>query len=58
MPKKPAAFRMETIGGRGHQDLVNGPRHHGGTARIYIHDSKSGEDTYTFNLVWGHPSEH
>jgi hypothetical protein len=56
MPVKPGAFRMEAIDGRGRLDLVHGPRHHGGDALVYIHDSKSGEDSYTFNLVWGNGS--
>ena len=53
IPEKPVAFRMEDTGGRGHMKLVHGPRHHGGDAVIYIRDSKSGEDTYSFNLAWG-----
>jgi hypothetical protein len=53
MPEKPVAFRMEDTGGRGHMELVHGPRHHGGDAVITIRDSKKGEDTYSFNLVWG-----
>jgi hypothetical protein len=55
MPEKPVAFRMETTGGRGTQELVYGPRHNGGKAKIYIHDGKSGDDTYSFNLIWGMP---
>ena len=55
LPEKPAAFRLETLGGRGHQELVHGPRHHGGKAVVRIDDSKRGEDTYSFNIVWGEP---
>jgi len=53
LPEKPEAFRVETTGGRGHQEMVHGPRHHGGSAVDYIDDSKHGDDTYSFNLVWG-----
>jgi hypothetical protein len=53
VPEKPVAFRTEETGGRGHMELVHGPRHHGGDAVISIRDSKHGEDAYTFNLVWG-----
>src|SRR5262249_59613313 len=28
LPEKPKDFRLETLGGRGHQELVHGPRHH------------------------------
>jgi hypothetical protein len=52
LPEKPVAFRLESVGGRGRQELVHGPRHHGGSAKIFIHDHKRGEDTYTFNIVW------
>jgi len=53
MPKKPVNFRLEKTGGRGHEELVHGPRHNGGTAVIVIDDPKHGEDTYTFDIVWG-----
>ena len=53
MPKKPAEFRVETTGGRGHEELVHGPRGHSGTATVFINDPKHGEDTYSFEVVWG-----
>src|ERR1041385_4985781 len=53
MPEKPVEFRVESLGGRGHQELVHGPRHHGGNAVIRIDDPKHGEDTYTFDIMWG-----
>jgi hypothetical protein len=56
MPKKPASFRVESLGGRGHQDLVHGPRHNGGTATVRIDDPKKGDDVYTFDVVWGRPT--
>jgi len=55
MPKKPASFRLETASGRGHEELIHGPRHNGGKAVIYIDDPKHGEDTYSFNVIWGNP---
>jgi glyoxylase-like metal-dependent hydrolase (beta-lactamase superfamily II) len=53
MPDKPVAFRVESLGGRGTQEMIHGPRHHGGDAVVYIRDPKHGEDTYTFDVMWG-----
>jgi hypothetical protein len=53
MPEKPVAFRVGNLGGRGKQELVHGPRHHGGDAVVYVSDPKHGEDTYTFDVMWG-----
>jgi hypothetical protein len=52
LPKKPVDFRMETTGGRGHQDLRHGPRYNRGTAVVDIDDPGHGEDTYSFDLIW------
>src|SRR2546430_13044312 len=46
MPKKPVEFRMETVSGRGTQELVHGAAHHRGKAIVYINDRGHGEDTY------------
>jgi hypothetical protein len=53
MPKKPAAFRVENLGGRGKEELIHGPKGFGGTATVYIADPKHGDDTYSFQVVWG-----
>jgi len=55
MPEKPVAFRMESTSGRGRQEMVHGPRHHGGTAVFFIDDPKHGEDLYSFDIIWGAP---
>ena len=53
MPSKPGTFRVETTGGRGHEEMVHGPRHNGGSAVVLIDDPKHGEDVYSFNVIWG-----
>lgn len=53
MPRNPASFRVENVSGRGHEEMVHGPKHNGGSVVVYINDSKKGEDTYTFNVIWG-----
>jgi hypothetical protein len=59
MPKNPASFRVEMKEGRGHEEMVHGPAHNGGTAVVYINDPKHGEDTYSFDIVWGNtPPQH
>ena len=57
MPEKPTSFRLETLGGRGKEELVHGPRHHGGSASVHISDPKKGEDVYSFNVIWGPPKK-
>ena len=57
MPEKPKDFRLETLGGRGHQELVHGPRHHGGSAVVKVDDPKKGEDVYSFTIIWGNATK-
>lgn len=45
-------FKWKGIDGRGRQELRRDPRENRGTAVVYIADSKSGEEGYTFDLEW------
>ena len=51
MPPNPADFRFQGIDGRGRQTLVRDPRE-GGPAVIRIDDPKSGQEGYTFDIMW------
>jgi hypothetical protein len=56
MPVNPGFFRLETVSGRGRQELVRDPRN-GGPAIIRISDPEGGADTYVFDVNWGNGPE-
>jgi len=52
MPANAGDFRFEGVDGRGRQSLVADPRN-GGVAVIRIEDPNSGQEGYTFDVMWG-----
>src|SRR5579871_2671039 len=51
MPDNPTGFRFQGIDGRGRQTLMRDPSN-GGAAVIRIEDPQSGQEGYTFDVMW------